>query len=108
MVTYTVGGCWLIFGFMLLLLGRDIALFLNPFPILVKGIFGMLVYGYVGSTGGRNIETVFIYWTFVGLVVSWLFHKLPHARAVIIAVVAVLHVVLAALSLFPMMLINGR
>ena len=92
---------------MLLLLGKELALFLNPFPIVVKGIFGILVYGYVGSTSGRNVEAVFVYWTLVGLGLSWLLHKKLNLTA-IITLTAVLHLVLSALTLFPMMIINGR
>ena len=107
-VTYTVGGCWLIFVLMFVLLGRDIALFLNPFPIVVKAIFGVLLYGYVGGTSGRNVETVLIYWTFVGLCLSWLFHKIRHKHALIVVAAVMIHIVVSALSLFPMMIINGR
>lgn len=107
-VAYTVGGCWLIFGFMLLLLGRDFALFLNPFPLLVKAIFGIIVFGYVGGTGGWNVETVFIYWTLLGLLLSWLFHVTTSKRVLIISLAVVFHLVLSALTLFPMMLIHGR
>jgi hypothetical protein len=107
LVAYTVGGCWLIFAFVLLL-GEQLALFLNPLPILVKGIFGMLVYGYEGSTSGRNLEAIFVYWTLVGLGLSWLLHNRKRKLASIIAVTALLHLVLFALALFPMMILNGR
>lgn len=107
-VAYTVGGCWLIFGVMLFLLGRDFTLFLNSFPLLVKAIFGIIVFGYVGGTGGGNVETVFIYWTLLGLLLSWLLHMTTSKRVLIISLAAVLHVVLSALALFPMMLIVGR
>jgi hypothetical protein len=90
-----------------LLLGEKLAVFLNPFPIIVKGIFGALVFGYVGSTSGRNVEAVFVYWTLVGLGLSWLLHKKLNLAA-IIALTAVLHLVLSALTLFPIMIINGR
>ena len=105
-VAYTVAGCWLIFAFMLLL-GEQLAEFLNPLPILVKGIFGGLVYGYVGSTSGHNVEAIFVYWMLVGLGLSWLLHK-SRKRAAIIAFTALLHLVLFALTLFPMMILNGR
>lgn len=107
-LAYTVGVCWLIFALMMLLLGKQLAMFLNPFPIVIKGVFGILVFGYVGSTSGGDIEAIFIYWTLVGLGLSWLFHKIKRQRAVIIACTAMLHLVLAALALFPMMLFNGR
>jgi hypothetical protein len=102
-----VGGCWLILALTLSLHGEQLAVFLNPFPLFVKAIFGILVFGYVGSTGGRSIETIFVYWTLVGLGLSWLFHKFERKSAVII-VVALLHLVLSALTLIPMMLLNGR
>ena len=92
---------------MLLLLGEQLAVFLNPFPLFVKAIFGILVYGYVGGTGGWNIEAIFVYWTLVGLGLSWLIHKMDGKSAVII-VFALIHLVLSALTLIPMMLLNGR
>lgn len=107
-VAYTVGGCWLIFAFMFLLLGKDLAVFLNPFPIVVKGVVGIVIYGYVGSTSGRDVETIFVYWTLVGLALSWLLHKIKRYRPVIFVLAAFLHLVLSALTLFPMMLFNGR
>lgn len=106
-VAYTVGGCWLIFAFMLLL-GEHLTVFFNPFPIVVKGIFGMLVYGYQGSTSGRNLEAIFVYWTLVGLGLSWLLHNSKRKPGAIIAFTALLHLVLFALTLFPMMLLFGR
>jgi hypothetical protein len=84
LVAYTVGGCWLIFAFMLLL-GKQLALFLNPLPLLVKGIFGMLVHGYVGSTSGYNLEAIFVYWTLVGTGLSWLIHNSKCKPATVIA-----------------------
>ena len=108
MVIYSVGSCWLIFGLMLVLLGRSFTLFLNPLPLLVKAIFGIIVFGYVGGTRGWNIETVFVYWTLLGLSLSWSFHQFKTKRAWIIVGAAMVHLILAALSLFPMMLINGR
>jgi hypothetical protein len=106
-IASTVGGCWLIFALMLLLLGENLAVFLNPFPLFVKAIFGIVVYGYVGGTGGWTIETIFVYWTLAGLGLSWLFHKLDDKSAVII-VFGLVHLVLSALTLIPMMLLNGR
>ena len=106
-VVYTIAGCWLIFGLMLVLLGEKLAVFLNPLPILIKAIFGGLIYGYVGGTKGWNAETIFVYWTLVGIGLSWLLHKKINP-AVIIIVAAVLHVILSVLSLLPMMLIGGR
>ena len=107
LVACTVGGCWLIFGLMLALYGEPLTVFLNSFPLFVKAILGILFYGYVGGMGGRNIEAIFVYWTLVGLGLSWLFHKLEQKSTVII-VVALLHLVLSALTLVPMMLLNGR
>ncbi len=92
----------------MLLLGEQLAMFLNPLPIVVKGIFGMLVYGYVGSTGGRNLEAIFVYWTLVGVWLSWRFHNSKRKPAVIIAQTAALHLVFFALALFPMMILGGR
>jgi hypothetical protein len=91
----------------MLLLGKQLAVFLNPLPIVVKGILGILVYGYVGSTGGQNLEAIFVYWTLVGLGLSWLLHN-SKRRPAIIAFAALLHLVLFALTLFPMMILNGR
>jgi hypothetical protein len=58
-VAYAVGGCWLIFA-LLYLLGISLRLplifYLSPFPIVVKAIFGGLVYGYVGSTSGTTLK----------------------------------------------------
>lgn len=107
-VACTVGGCWLVFALMWLVLGEQLAVFLNPLPLFVKAIFGILVYGYVGGLGGRNIETIFVYWTLVGLGLSWLFHKFERKSVMITVVALLLHLVLSALTLFPVMLINGR
>ena len=106
LVAYTVGGCWLIFALMLLL-GKQLFLFLNPFPILVKGIFGIIIYGYVGGTGGWDTEAIFVYWTLVGLGLSWVFHY-SESKTATITFTAMLHLVLFALSVFPMMIFNGR
>ena len=93
---------------MWLLLGEQFAVFLNPLPLFVKAIFGILVYGYVGGTGGWNIETIFVYWTLVGLGLSWLFHKFEGKSAMIVVVAFFLHLVLSALTLIPTMLLGGR
>ena len=93
---------------MLLSLGKELAVFFNPFPIVIKSVFGMLVFGYVGSTSGGNVEAIFIYWTLIGLGLSWVLHKVKRQRAVIIACTVMLHLVLSALTLFPMMIFNGR
>jgi hypothetical protein len=107
-VACTVGCCWLVFALMWWLLGEQLAVFLNPLPLFVKAIFGIIVYGYVGGAGGGTIETIFVYWTLVGLGLSWLFHKIEGKSAMIIVVAFFLHLVLSALTLIPMMLINGR
>ena len=91
----------------MLLLGKQLAVFLNPLPILVKGIFGILVYGYIGSTSGRNLEAIFVYWTLVGLGLSWLLHN-SKSRPAIIAFAAMLHLLMSGLALFPMMILGGR
>lgn len=91
---------------MWLLLGEQLAVFFNPLPLFVKAIFGILVYGYVGGTGGGNIQTIFVYWTLIGLGLSWLFHRIE-AKPAMIMVVTFLHLVLSALTLIPMMLLNG-
>ena len=111
-VAYAVGSCWLIFA-LLYLLGVAlrlpfILLLLSPFPIVVKAIYGGLVYGYVGSTRGRDVEAVFVYWTLVGLWLSWWLHKSKSKPAVVIGLTALLHIVLSALAFFPMMLLGGR
>ena len=93
----------------MLLLGEQLFVFLNPLPLLVKAIFGMLVFGYMGSSGGRTLDfiAIFVYWTLVGLGLSWLLHNSKRKPA-IIALTALLHLVLFALTLFPMMLLVGR
>jgi hypothetical protein len=110
LVAYTVGGCWLVFAF-LFLPGKQIGLFLNPFPIVLKGLIGGAIYGYVGAAGGRDIETIFVYWTMLGLVLAWCLHKFqrnPVNVTAIIAVAGVVHVGLTVLAFFPAMLIAGR
>lgn len=92
---------------MLILPGEQLTLFLNPLALFVKAILGILIYGYVGGTGGWNVEIIFVYWTLVGLGLSWLFHKLD-SKAAVIFVIAILHAVLSALTMFPMMFLNGR
>ena len=110
LVGYAVGGCWLVFAF-LFLPGKQIGLFLNPFPIVLKALIGGAIYGYVGAAGGWDIETIFVCWTVIGLVLAWCLHKFkrnPVNVTPIIAVVGVVHVGLSALALFPAMLIAGR
>lgn len=91
---------------MWLLLGEQLAVFLNPLPLFVKAICGILIFGYAGGIGGGNIETILVYWTLVGLGLSWLFHRLEDKSAMI-TVVALIHLVLSALTLIPMMFLNG-
>lgn len=106
LVSYTVGGCWMIFALMYLP-GKNICLFLNPLPLLLKAVVGILVYGYVGGTGGWELETVFVYWTLVGLFLSWCFHKTDR-WGTIITIAAMAQLVLSALAFFPAMLLAGR
>jgi ABC-type anion transport system duplicated permease subunit len=80
----------------------------TPFPIVVKAIFGGLVYGYVGSTRKHDLEAVFVYSTLLGLVLSWLLHKSKRKPTFIIGLIAVLHIVLSVLTFFPMVLLGGR
>lgn len=112
LVAYAVGGCWLIFA-VLYLLGLALrvpflALIASPFPIVAKAIFGGLVYGYVGSTRKHDLEAVFVYWTLLGLVLSWLLHKSKRKPTFIIGMIAVVHIVLSVLTFFPMVLLGGR
>ena len=90
------------------LMGETFAAFLNPIPILVKGLVGGAVYGYVGSTGGHNLEAIFVYWTVLGSLLSWCLHKTERKRILIIVVAGVLHFVASALALFPAMILGGR
>lgn len=111
LVGYTVAGCWIMFA-LTFLPGKQLGLFLNPLPILLKGLAGIVVYGYVG--GFRffgDVETIFVYWNVVGLLLAWCLHKTKSKPGVLIAIIttaAVLHVVLSALALFPTMLLAGR
>jgi hypothetical protein len=111
LVGYTVGGCWLLFASMFVLLGKQIAMFLNPLPILVKGLAGGLIYGYVGATSGWDVETIFIYWSVIGLVLAWCLHRFERNTMTVITIIAitcVVHVGISALALFPAMLLAGR
>jgi hypothetical protein len=105
-VARAVGGCWLVVVLMLLLFGKQLTVFLNPLPLFVKAIFGILIYGYAGGIGGGAIETIFVYWTLAGLALSWLFHKIE-GKSTVVTVFVLSHVVLSALTLIPMMLLNG-
>lgn len=109
LVGYTVGGCWIIFALMFLQ-GRQLGIFLNPLPILLKALVGILVYGYVGGTGGWEVETIFVYWTMLGLSLAWCLHwsKRNSMTGAIILIGVGLHVVLSVLALFPAMLLAGR
>ena len=110
-VGYTVGGCWLIFASMFLLLGKQIAMFLNPLPILLNALAGMLIYGHVGGTSGGDVEIIFVYWSVIGLVLAWCLHRFERnvvTVSTITGVTAVVHVGLSALALFPNMLLAGR
>jgi len=104
-VAYAVGGCWLIFGVTFLL---GVPVWFSPLPILVKAVWGGVVYGYVGSTSGRNLEAVFVYWTLFGVWLSWRLHKSERKWQRVIAEGAVLHLVLWAVTVFPMMIVGGR
>ena len=106
LVSFTVGGCWMIFAIMCMA-GKNICLFLNPLPLVLKGLTGIVVYGYVGGIGGGDLETVFVYWTVIGLFLSWCFHK-TNRWWTIIAIAAVVQLVLSGLALFPAMLLAGR
>jgi hypothetical protein len=93
------------------LTGKQIGLFLNPFPIVLKAVVAGLIYGYVGAAGDRDVETIFVYWTVMGLVLAWCLHKFernPVNVTAIIGVAGVVHVVVSVLALFPAMLIAGR
>jgi hypothetical protein len=111
LVGYTLAGCWMMCA-LTFLPGKQIGLFLNPLPILLKGLAGIVVFGYVG--GFRffgDVGTIFVYWNVIGLLLAWSLHKtqhIPGAVNVIVTVAAVLHVVLSALALFPTMLLAGR
>ena len=107
LVGYTVAACWVIASGMCLM-GKTFAVFLNPIPILVKGLVGGAVYGYVGSTSGHNFEAIFVYWTVFGLLLSWCLHETERKRVIIIVVAAVIHFVASALALFPAMILGGR
>ena len=87
--------------------GKTLCLFLNPLPLLLKGIAGIVVYGYVGGTRGWNLETIFLYWTVLGLTLSWCFHK-SERSSLIIAIAAGVHLVLSVLAFIPAMLLAGR
>ena len=109
LVGYTVGGCWMIFAFMFLP-GKKIGLFLNPLPIVLKGLTAIIVYGYVGGIRGE-VEIVFVYWSVMGLLLAWCLHKSKRNPLTVIAIIAIaggLHVFLSTLALFPAMIIAGR
>lgn len=106
LVCYTVASCWSIF-FLTYLEGKTLTLFLNPLPIVVKGLVGGLIYGYVGATSGWDLETVFFYWTVLGLLLSWFIHK-TKSRTLPIMIFAFVHIVLSVLAFFPAMLMGGR
>ena len=108
LVGYTVGGCWIVFA-LTFVQGKKIGMFLNPLPILLKSLVGIIVYGYVGGTRWA-VETIFVYWTVIGLLLAWFLHLSKHkpATITIITVAGMLHVVLSVLALFPAMLLAGR
>ena len=110
LVAFTVGGCWVIFA-LTFLQGRDIGVFVNPLPILVKGLAGIIIFGYVGGTSGWEVETIFVYWNLLGLLVAWCLHKTnrnPMTVIAIIGIAVVVHLGLSALALFPTMIFAGR
>ena len=89
-------------------MGNTFAVFLNPIPIVVKGMAGGAIYGYVGSTSGHNVEAIFAYWTVFGLLLSWCLHKTERKHILIIVLAGVVHFVASALALFPAMILGGR
>ena len=110
LVGYTVAGCWMMFA-VPFMLGKQMGLFLNPLPLLLKGLAAILIYGYVGGIRFGNVETIFIYWSVIGLLLAWCLHKSkrkPSTVVTIIAVTGMLHVLLSALALFPAMILAGR
>jgi len=104
-VAYAIGGCWLIFGVTGLL---GVAGFFSPMPVLVKAVWGIIVYGYVGGTSGRNLEAIFVYWTLFGGWLSRRLHRSGRKPHRIVAQAAVLHLVLWAVALLPTMILGGR
>ena len=106
LVSCTVGSCWSIF-FLTYLGGMTLTLFLNPLPIVLKGLAGGLIYGYVGATSGWDLETIFFYWTVLGLLLSWSIHKTKR-KTLPIMIFTFVHIGLSVLALFPAMLMNGR
>ena len=110
LVGYTVSGCWIIFALMFLE-GKTLGVFLNPLPILLKGLVGIIVFGYVGGIGGGDVETIFVYWNVIGLLLAWCFHKTKRNAETVSAIITtavLVHVVLSALAFFPAMLLAGR
>ena len=111
LIAYPVIGCWMIFASTFLLLGKQIGLFLNPLPILLKGLAAIIVYGYVGGIRVGDVETIFVYWSVIGLLLAWCLHKTKRNPSTVITIIAVaggLHVILSVLALFPAMLLGGR
>lgn len=110
LVAYTVGGCWIIFAFMFVQ-GKTLGVFLNPLPILLKGLAGIIVYGYVGGIRVGDVETIFVYWNVIGLLLAWCLHRSKRNPTIVITIITiagVVHIVLSALALFPAMLFAGR
>ena len=112
LIAYAVGGCWLMFAVLyplgLALRLKFLVFLATPFPIVAKAIFGGLVYGYAGSTRKHDLAAVFVYWTLLGLVLSWLLHKSKRKPTFIIGLISVIHIVLSLLTFFPMVLLGGR
>lgn len=110
LVAYTVGGCWVAFA-LTFLQGKKLGVFLNPLPIFIKSLAGIIILGYVGGTSGWEVETIFVYWNLLGLLLAWCLHKSnrkPMTVITIVAIAGVIHLVLSALALFPTMFFAGR
>src|SRR5262245_35386212 len=69
-VACTVGGCWMIFG-LTGFLGS--AVHVAPVALLIATVLCMVLDVNLGP--GHELEIIFVYWTLVGVWLSWRMHK---------------------------------
>jgi len=95
-VAYTVGGCWMICG-LTGILGS--APHVAPVAILVAAVVDWVLGLGLGS--GHEFEIIFVYWTLVGVWLSWRMHTGNRFAHEVIGQGVVLHIVVNLVAWLP-------
>ena len=95
-VAWTVGGCWMIFG-LTGFLGS--AVHVAPVALLIATVLCMVL--DVNPGPGHELEIIFVYWTLVGVWLSWRMHKTDRPAIDVISRGLILHLVVNIVAWFP-------